>query len=255
MIDVNVSLFQWPFRRLPHDDTASLVRKLLSAEVTQAWVGSFEAILHEDVDGVNRRLTKECQSQGEGMLIPFGCVNPTLPDWKEDVRRCREEYRMPGVRLHPNYHGYTLDSELFADLLSACEQHKLVVQISVRMEDVRTQHPLVQVPDVDLAPLLEILPKFPDLKIVLLNSQRSLRAPLSTKLAKTGQVWFDVAMLEGIGGVGKLMQEVPYQQLLFGSHFPFFYLESSLLKMKESDLGETIRSAIADGNAQKLFEN
>lgn len=255
MIDVNVSLFQWPFRRLPHDDTASLVRKLLSAEVTQAWVGSFEAILHEDVDGVNRRLSEECQTQGEGMLIPFGCVNPTLPDWKEDVRRCREEYRMPGVRLHPNYHGYTLDSELFADLLSACEQHKLVVQISVRMEDVRTQHPLVQVPDVDLAPLLEMLPKFSDLKIVLLNSQRSLRAPLSTQLAKTGQVWFDVAMQEGIGGVGKLMQEVPYQHLLFGSHFPFFYLESSLFKMKESDLGETIRSAIADGNAQKLLEN
>ncbi|MBD3673053.1 MAG: amidohydrolase family protein [Planctomycetaceae bacterium] len=253
MIDVNVSLFQWPFRRLPHDDTASLVQKLQSAGVTQAWVGSFEAILHEDADGVNRRLAEECRTRGAGMLIPFGCVNPTLPDWKEDVRRCREEYGMPGVRLHPNYHGYTLDSELFAELLSACERHQLIVQISARMEDIRTQHPLVQVPDVDLNPLLELLPKYPSLKLVLLNSQRSLRAPLSTQLAETGQVSFDIAMLEGIGGVGKFIREVPYQHVLFGSHFPFFYLESSLLKMKESDLGETIAMAIATGNATPLL--
>ena len=255
MIDVNVSLFQWPFRRVPHDDTVSLVKKLQSAGVTQAWAGSFEAILHEDVDGVNRRLAAECQTQGKGMLIPFGCVNPNLPDWKEDLRRCREEYGMPGVRLHPNYHDYPLDSELFADLLSVCEKRQLMVQISVRMEDVRTQHPLVQVPDVDLNPLLELLPRYPKLKVVLINSQRSLRAPLSTQLAKTGQVFFDIAMLEGIGGVGKLIRDVPYQQVLFGSHFPFFYLESSLLKMKESDLGQTIRTAIATENAAKLLDD
>jgi predicted TIM-barrel fold metal-dependent hydrolase len=252
MIDVNVSLFQWPFRRLPHDTTDPLVKKLKNAGVTQAWVGSFEAILHEDADGVNRRLAAECQQKGAGFLIPFGCVNPTLPDWKEDVRRCQEKYQMPGVRLHPNYHGYALDSELFADLVTECHQRNLIVQISLRMEDVRTQHPLVQVPDVDVKPLLELLPKFPGLKIVLLNSQRSLRSPLVTQLAKAGDVYYDFAMLEGIGGVGKFIEDVPYQRVLFGSHFPFFYFESSQLKLKESDLGETIRSAIAAGNAEKL---
>ncbi|MDC0262073.1 amidohydrolase [Planctomycetaceae bacterium] len=252
MIDVNVSLFHWPFRRLPHDTTDQIVKKLKAAGVTCAWVGSFEAILHEDADGVNRRLAAECQQNNDGFLIPFGCVNPTLPDWKEDVRRCQENYKMPGLRLHPNYHGYALDSELFAELVAECHQRELIVQISLRMEDVRTQHPLVQVPDVDVKPLLELLPKFPGVKIVLLNSQRSLRGPLATQLTEAGDVYYDFAMLEGIGGVGKFIEGVPYQRVLFGSHFPFFYFESSQLKLKESDLGETIRAAIATGNAEKL---
>jgi len=102
-------------------------------------------------------------------------------------------------------------------------------------------------------PLLELLPKFPGLKIVLLNSQRSLLSPLTTQLTKAGSVYYDFAMLEGLGGLGKFIREVPYQRLLFGSHFPFFYLESSQLKLKESDLGETIRAAIEVGNAEKLI--
>jgi predicted TIM-barrel fold metal-dependent hydrolase len=101
-------------------------------------------------------------------------------------------------------------------------------------------------------PLLDLLPNFPGVKIVLLNSQRSVRSPLVTQLTKAGNVYYDFAMLEGIGGVGKFIEEVPYQRVLFGSHFPFFYFESSLLKLKESDLGETIRAAIASGNAAKL---
>lgn len=253
MSDVNVSLMHWPFRRLPYDSTPKLVEKLKSAGVNNAWAGSFEAILHEDADGVNRRLAEECRQHGKDFLIPFGCVNLSLPDWEEDVRRCKDKYGMPGIRLHPNYHGYKLDTEDFQRLLQLCQDHQLIVQISLRMEDDRTQHPLVQVPDVDVTPLVELLPKYPKLKVVLINCQRTLRGELVTQLASAGDVYFDIAMLEGIGGVGKFIQQVPYQRVLFGSHSPFFYFESAALKLQESELGETLRTAIFEGNAQKLL--
>jgi predicted TIM-barrel fold metal-dependent hydrolase len=252
MIDVNVSLSRWPFRRLPHDETPRLVGKLRRAGVTSAWAGSFEALLHRDVAGVNGRLVEECRPYTD-MLVPFGTVNPTLPDWQDDLRRCHEAHGMPGIRLHPNYHGYTLADSAFAELLRLADERRLIVQLAVRMEDDRTQHPLVRVTDVDTKPLLELLPARPNLRVVILNGLRTLSAAAAAELAAAGRVWFEISMLEGVGGLERLVERVPVERLLFGSYFPFFVHESALLKLRESDLGEFRERAIRFGNAERVL--
>jgi len=253
MIDVNVHLSRWPFRRLPHDETPRLVEKLQSCGITQAWAGSFDGLLHRDIEGVNARLAEECKRHGSGLLVPFGSVNPTLPDWQEDVRRCHEEHGMPGVRLHPGYHGYTLDDPVFAELLALADRRKLVVQLAIRMEDIRTHHPLMPVPDVDPAPLADLIAARPNLRLVILNGLRTLRGNVLAQLIKSGNVYFEIAMLEGVAGIANLLQTVPPDRLLFGSHFPFFVLESALLKMRESRLTSAQLEAIAHQNAQRLL--
>ena len=94
MIDVNVTLSRWPFRRLAADEPAALVAALRKRDVTEAWAASFDGIFHKDLAAANARLAKDCRTYGEGMLLPFGSVNPKLPDWQEDLRRCHEEHRM-----------------------------------------------------------------------------------------------------------------------------------------------------------------
>jgi predicted TIM-barrel fold metal-dependent hydrolase len=254
LIDVNVYLGHCPFRRLPADETSELVSRLRAQNVEQAWAGSFEALLHRDVAGVNLRLAEECRRHGEGLLLPLGTVNPTLPDWQDDVRRCHEVHKMPGIRLHPNYHGYKLDDAVFGKLLDLAAERNLVVQIVRSMEDERTQHPLVQVPHVEMGPLVDHARRLPKLRIVVLNGFRGIRPETVDKLAAAGNVWFDIAMLEGVGGVSKLVGQISADKIVFGSFAPFFYFESAQLKLQESPLGGVERQAIGAGNARKIFK-
>jgi predicted TIM-barrel fold metal-dependent hydrolase len=253
LIDTNVTLFRWPFRRCPLDETPALVAKLRGQGVTQAWAGTFDGLLHKDIGAANTRLAEECRQHGAGILRPFGSVNLKLPDWEEDLRRCHEEFKMPGIRVHPNYHGYKLDDPAFARLLTLAAERELVVQLAVMMEDERTQHPRLQVPPVDTLPLAAFVKATPKLKLVLLNCLRTVRGEPLLRLAATGQVWFDIAMLEGVGGLANLAAQLPAKHLLFGSHAPLFYFESALLKLQESPLSDATRQAIRGDNAHPLL--
>lgn len=252
-IDVNVSLSRWPMRRVPCDVTPELVAKLRRQGVTEAWAGSFDGLVHKDLAGVNARLAEGCRRQGRGLLKAFGSVNPTLPDWEEELRRCAEVHRMPGIRLHPNYHGYKLDDPAFARLLTRASERRMILQIAVIMEDERMMHPLLRVPPVDVRPLTRLVKEIPSLRLVLLNALGVVRGPALAELLAAGNICVEISMLEGVAGIEKLLQQVPLERVLFGSHAPLFYFESALLKLRESPLSQAQLDAIRFGNARLLL--
>ncbi|MBI4602307.1 MAG: amidohydrolase family protein [Planctomycetes bacterium] len=252
IVDVNVNLSRWPLRRLRGDETAELAAMLRAAGVAEAWAGSFDGLLHKDIAGVNARLAAECRERGGGLLVPFGSVNPALPDWEEDLRRCAEEHRMAGIRLHPAYHGYKLEDPAFLKLLTLAAERRLVVELALAMEDERMMHPLLRVPAVDAAPLAAAVKETPGLRLVLLNALKGLRGEALARIVEAGEVYVEISMLEGAGCVGSLLKEVPASRVLFGSHAPLFYIESALLKLKESPLGEAELRAIREEHARRL---
>jgi uncharacterized protein len=253
IVDTSIYIGCWPFRHLPAADPAALVAALAKHGVAEAWVGNFEGLLHKDIAGVNTRLAVACKQHGQGVLVPFGSVNPRFPDWEDDVRRCQEEHHMPGVRLHPNYHGYKLDDPLFARLLDLATERNLVVQVVARMEDERTQHPLCRVPPVDLRPLPALVARRPGLRLEVLNHTSDPGEEYLVPLVRSGRAFVEFAMLENIGALAKLRDRVGADHILFGSHFPLFFIESAVGKVREAGLADDDARAVFAANARALL--
>ena len=263
IVDTNVNLFEWPFRKLKYGKTKALVEKLRKHRISQAWAGSFEALFYKDIHGVNTRLAEECRANGEGMLIPFGTVNLAWPDWKEDLRRCHEVHKMQGIRIYPIYQTFNLEHPDFTELVKQVTARGMVLQIAGDMEDERHHHPIVEVRDLKLTPLIEMLKQVPDAKIQLVYWNHRVPRNLLDTLIKETNVLFDTARIEGVGEVGRLIEgktwggtttPLPAERILFGSHGPYFPVEANVIKLFESPLTLEQMQAIMNGNARKFLK-
>jgi predicted TIM-barrel fold metal-dependent hydrolase len=261
ILDCNVHLFDWPFRKLKYARTEALAARLKQHRITKAWAANFEAVLHTQFDAANRRLAEECRTRGGGMFVPIGCVNPGGPDWEEDLRRCHEVHRMPGVRLYPSYHNYKLEDAEFARFLAEAAKRKLLVQIALRLEDERVHHPALVIGAVDVGPLVDLMKKLPAAKVQLVNAPGPLLGEHVGPLVRETGVTFDIAAVESNGGVGKLIEgqvynykgAIPAERLVFGSYAPFFPCQCALLKLFESPLTLEQLEKIMHANARKLI--
>jgi predicted TIM-barrel fold metal-dependent hydrolase len=252
-VDTNVTLFHWPCRRLPLDETPALLKKMDEHAIDQAWAGSFESLLHRDIAGVNQRLADEC-GRSNGRLIPFGAINPTLPGWEDDVRRCHEVHHMPGVRVYPNYHGYTLVDPRFKRLLELTAERSLLVQLALQIEDPRTQHPMMTVADVNPAPLPDLMKAVPRARLLLLNGAKALEGALFDRLTASPQIHYDTARMEGTGMVGRLIRRSPPGRIVFGTHAPFFIYEAAIIKLYEGELTADETRALLEENPRLLLQ-
>ncbi|MFO0975821.1 MAG: amidohydrolase family protein [Planctomycetaceae bacterium] len=250
--DVNVWLSQWPSRRLPLDEPAALATYLRNQSVNTAWASSFDAILHQDLHGVNKRIVDQC-SKSDGLLIPVGALNLSQPWWKDDLERATGEWGIRVFRLLPGYHGYELTDPAFIKLLDCVVARKLILQICVRLEDPRTQPARLRADDVKVRELIPLLKDRPSAMIILLNALTTVPNPVCSELATAGNVSFELSTLEGVRGVQKALSFLPPERILFGSHAPFFNWESAKLKMKESDLPGGVAEGIFHGNADRLL--
>ncbi len=252
-IDVNVLMPPWPFRHTPVNDATELSRALAERGIVAAWVGSAESCFDRDVAGANRRLTRACHEAREAKLIPWGTVNPLAPDWRDDIRRCHEQHGMPGLRLTPACHGYGLDDARLTEALNLAGERGMIVSIILDFEDVRTQHPVFRIPRLSGAPLASLIQAQPTTKIVLLNAWRSISLEDAGKLVAAGDVYFDLAMLEGVDRLTQLVEHVGSERVLFGSWYPLFYVESALLKLRESQIASDVLERIHRKNAARLI--
>src|SRR5688572_5809513 len=262
--DTNVNLFKWPFRRMKYGETRSLVAKLRKHRITKAWAGNFEALFSKSINEVNSRLAEECRVNGEDVLIPFGTVNLAWPDWEEDLRRCHEVHKMPGIRLYPTYQTFDLSHTEFPKLVSQATERGMIIQIVGDMEDSRVHHPIVLTRELSFDPLVDIMKKIPQAKVQLLSWNERVNGDLLKKLVSETSIVLDISWLESVGALGRMITgnrwsgpqtPVPVERILFGSHAPYFPVESAVIKLFESPLTLEQMKAVMNVNASQFIKH
>lgn len=248
VIDTNANLFQWPSRRLPLDETAALIEKLTSLGCQQIWASSYEAVLHRDLASVNQRLADACEQHP--VLRPVGAINPVNPGWTDDLQRCAQTHRMHAIRLLPGYHKYAVNDAACVQLIRQAAQLGLLIQIVVTLEDTRTQNPFMLAADVDVSPLPDVLAAVPQAVVQLLGAR--LRGAVLEKVASCERIFLDLSRFDGTDAVSRLLEVVPADRLLFGTHAPFLIPEASLIRIAESELTTATCDAILSENAVRL---
>ncbi|MGI6082869.1 MAG: amidohydrolase family protein [Limnochordia bacterium] len=235
IFDINAWVGSWPFRSLRDNTPQQLVERLRKAGVSGATVSQIEAILHRNAQPANERLAESLEPHGD-VLVPVATINPTYARWEDDLRVCHEVLGMRGVRLFPEYHGYEIDGPLARRVVAACRERGLPVQIPHRIEDMRQRHHLDPARGVSLAAIANLVAAYPDTPIIVTNARGIAQSPLWRRTELRDAAWYaDTSLAEvyfqGLDkDLASIVEETGSRHLLFGTHVPFSYPESALVK-------------------------
>lgn len=254
-VDCNVCLGTWPLK-LPHSCTADDLGVLCREEDTRIALASpLEAILAYDPEEPNLRVFAEAESRD--WMIPVPVLNPRMRNWKRLLDSYLASSPPRAVKLYPVYHGYPLDAQAVDELAGILIEARIPLMVCMRVEDERYQHAAMAVRGLDMQSVLDLSSRHPGLDILCLNAYRNE----AIRAAGHPRLHVDLAFAEIYPTVPDLLRHLGPEQLLFGSHTPFFVARAAAMKVVwarapgagEADLAPETIEAVAHGNAERLF--
>lgn len=90
-------------------------------------------------------------------------------------------------------------------------------------------------------------------RLCLLNAGNKILSPPVSSLIKDKRIWTDFAMLEGVFGIERVVKALGSERIMLGTHASFYAVESSILKLKESQLSTEIEAKLKSQNAVGLL--
>ncbi|HUT93426.1 MAG TPA: amidohydrolase family protein [Thermoguttaceae bacterium] len=254
-IDVNAYLGHFAFRQLRHNTPDALLRLMDSKGIDRAMVSSAAAITYRNTQSGNEELFAAIRPHRD-RLIPMAVINPFYAGWRDDLQICCERFGMRGLRIYPKWHNYALTDTCCAELIVAATERKLPISIPLRVEDYRQRSWLVDVPDIPVAELVELIPKHPAARFILLNGAGYSGSPLGTQAAKLpANYWIEISRLSAVmaNEFGQLLSQLGPGRLVFGTGMPFHYPDPALLKVQVLDASEEVKEQIRSRNALALL--
>ena len=247
ILDFQVYLGHWPFRRLRHAGAAG-VRQLLSRTgATRGLAIPLQGVFYKDpLEGV-REMIEELGPERRD-LLPVAMVNPRLPGWERDLRTMVEEWGCVACGLIPTYHAYRVYDDCTAALCRLLIELKLPALLIVRLQDERSHHWCMQVPPLPIDDVTYLLKSFPALPLAVCNPNLPAEGPALLPALGDRAATLLTASYKSFK-LAEMVERLGVEHLAYGSGLPLNYPEAALYQVRDADLSEEARSRILGGNA------
>ena len=254
ILDMHVLLGRWPFAPLQYDTVEGVLELMDRAGIDKAVVTSLNSVFYYDCEIGNREVGRAC-AQHPDRFIPFAVLNPHLLLWKEHLQECLQAYGVKGVKLHPDYHKYSLLDDGAAEIMAETQRLDLPVWIQTSIQDMR-HHPgycfVAETPILEVARAVE---RYADNKLIVAGGKH-FRTRVPELLNATRREDYHI-VTDGIGGphdgLGGLVERIGSSRLLFGTRTPILYAEAAKSTVEQSTIGEEDKVKILGGNAAALL--
>lgn len=252
MIDVNAWLGHFAFRRLRNNTAAELLRLMDRKRIEKAVVASADAITYRNPQAGNEEIAAAVKPHRD-RLIAQAVLNPAYAGWRDDLKICRDDFGMAGVRLLPRWHNYRLTDGPCLELAHAAAERKMPITIPQRIEDRRQQSWLVDVADVSLDEIAALVKAAPGASFILTNGLGYPGSALGRGAAPNYFIEICLLTAELANELAQLLSSLGEDRLLFGTGMPFHYPDPALAKLEVLDAPERVKEKIRRGNAARLL--
>lgn len=183
-------------------------------------------------------------------LVPFLSVHPEDSHARENIRIARAEGFI-GMKFHPYYQGFTLDSESMFPIYEALEQNGLLCVCHTGFD-----HAYAFQRTADPPRIVNVIRRFPALTFVATHLGAWRDWDSASEYLPGERLYIDIAYsLEFLAPekARKLIASFPQDRLLFGSDSPWADQASSLALLEGLGLDASLARAIKFENALRLL--
>ncbi|MGB9596861.1 MAG: amidohydrolase family protein, partial [Candidatus Poribacteria bacterium] len=219
--------------------------------IQKAFISSIEAIFYDEPHLANEILFSQIENFPQ--FLPVAVINPNLANWDKNLNKYHSEHNIKAIKLHPNYHLYKLNDSNVKELLISAGEKNITVIIQMRVQDVRSQNPICIVQDVDVSSVIEIAETIKETRFVFGGIKWNEVQGMANRIKFLSNAWVDISNIEYIDVLRRLINVFGTDQILFGTHSPFFEVKSAILKLKEANLTNEEFKSITSINAKKAF--
>lgn len=253
MIDVNVFIGAYPWRRVPGTSPEAVLAAMARVGVTEAWVTHLPSLFWKDPGEGNGFLYQAAAKHPA--LRPVPVVHPGLPRWEHDLAEAKAA-SCPAVRADPAYLGLAPAGGEMLALIRAAGEVGMPIQAAVRLEDGRGRHPLDVAPELSPATVRAWVRAHPRTRFVITHAEREFieQVHYGATPDEAGRIWWDISWVWGPPEehLALLLATMGASRFLFGSGQPLRLAETPLARLDLLELSPDDRRTILSGNATTI---